>query len=132
MIRLYLGKDGYLRRHVPGRGKMLEHRYVMELLIGRVLAPGEEVHHVNGDKSDNRPGNLTLYDSRRSHAREHRRIDRTRVLELYEKGLGTQAIADLLGIGHATATRIVREAGVSRSRSDAQRARHWPTRLESA
>lgn len=49
---------------VVGRDKwILEHRYVMEQQLGRKLLSNENIHHINGDTLDNRPGNLELWVS---------------------------------------------------------------------
>jgi len=52
--------EGYRRIHVGGR-RVLEHVHVMEQMLGRRLAPGENVHHKNGVKDDNAPANLELW-----------------------------------------------------------------------
>lgn len=55
-----------------GRGRRkLAHRAVMEWHLGRALGESEVVHHVNGDKLDNRIENLELLAGQSSHMRKH-------------------------------------------------------------
>lgn len=39
---------------------IFEHRLVMAEMLGRALLPGETVHHIDGDRSNNDPSNLQL------------------------------------------------------------------------
>lgn len=55
------GTSGYVRQYVEGRGTLLQHRVVMEAKLGRRLERGENVHHINGIRDDNRPENLELW-----------------------------------------------------------------------
>lgn len=55
-------KFGYVRRRENGKW-VTQHRVVMESVIGRRLRPEESVHHRNGDRGDNRPGNLELWST---------------------------------------------------------------------
>jgi hypothetical protein len=54
--------DGYIVRSRDGRLE-LQHRTVVEERLGRYLWPDENVHHKNGDRSDNRLENLELWSS---------------------------------------------------------------------
>jgi hypothetical protein len=57
---------GYVKVKVGGKW-LLEHRYVMEQELGRPLARHEHVHHINGDKTCNQPGNLELWKGSHPH-----------------------------------------------------------------
>lgn len=62
-------KEGYVLVYKPdhpnakSNGYIGEHRYVMSEHLGRPLSRDENVHHINGDKKDNRLGNLELWNT---------------------------------------------------------------------
>lgn len=69
-----LDAHGYVRVKVlEGSGRWeKQHKLVMEAALGRKLNPGEQVHHINGVRSDNRLENLYLCASAADHnAVEH-------------------------------------------------------------
>ena len=55
-----IDSNGYRRIPVNGKHRK-EHHVVMEAMVGRPLWPWENVHHKNGKRADNRPGNLELW-----------------------------------------------------------------------
>ena len=63
----HLSKNGYFyvyfrkHPHSDKEGRIFEHRLIMEQKLGRYLYPFENVHHVNGIRSDNRIDNLELW-----------------------------------------------------------------------
>jgi hypothetical protein len=75
-IRKIVSKGNYnyavVKEHplATKHGYVLHHRIVMENYLGRFLNSNEIVHHVNGNKKDNRIENLEVHDAS-EHSRSH-------------------------------------------------------------
>lgn len=111
----HLMDSGYVRVYAPGhpeakdRGWGREHRIVAHDAFGPIPA-GHHVHHINGDRSDNRVENLVVLTPE-EHGRAHREVDRARACELYAAGMSQTQVAAALGVHSATLSRLLRDEG---------------------
>lgn len=82
---LYQRKDGY--KLIRGkREKPLEHRILAERALGRPLKRTEDVHHVDANRSNNRPSNLIVC-THAYHMSLHARMRKHPYWSQFKKGI---------------------------------------------
>lgn len=65
----FIDSGGYVNIYKPqhpnakSSGYIREHRFIMSEILERPLIKYENVHHKNGDKTDNTPNNLELWNT---------------------------------------------------------------------
>lgn len=83
----HINHQGYIHINSKGGKRKFEHRIIMEKHLGRELFSHETVHHINGDRADNRIENLELWSS--SQPPGQRITDKIKwakeILSLYDK-----------------------------------------------
>jgi len=82
---------GYITIWTPDNSRKYEHIHVAEIALGRPLQQisrghplNEVVHHINGDKTDNRPNNL-LICTHEYHTQLHHRLEASDVWPEFPK-----------------------------------------------
>jgi hypothetical protein len=69
VLQTKISNGGYAQFKDPKTGLWtLTHRRVAEKKVGGHFFAGYEVHHIDGDKRDNRPSNLTIMSKAEHHA----------------------------------------------------------------
>lgn len=72
-LRTRINSSGYMQFKDPNTGQWtLTHRRVAEKKVGGRIFTDHEVHHIDGDKTNNRPSNLTVV-SKAAHRSIHRK-----------------------------------------------------------
>lgn len=75
-------QNGYILVYAPDHlradagGYVREHIMVAEQILGRLLEPGEVVHHEDKDGYNNDPGNLRIFPSASAHSKYHQALRR--------------------------------------------------------
>lgn len=69
-----IDKQGYVRFTEDPSRTAWEHIRIAEKMLGRTLGKSEQIHHINGDKTDNRESNLLILRSNKDHRIVHSKL----------------------------------------------------------
>jgi len=117
----YVRKDGYVAIKTGIRSYQLEHRVIAEKALGRQLASDEQVHHLNGNKQDNRIENLQVLTNA-DHQRLHgHAITRSKLVTLTCQVCG---VAYKKKPGRVSESRYCSIACLGKHNGELSRARH--------
>lgn len=113
-----LQKNGYLTITI-GNKRRYVHRMVMEEYLGRPLKSEEFVHHINGDKTDNRIENLVI-TSNQEHMRHHAKEnglgkDNKGVSPINKTPQATIELIRIMATNGSSTTEICKATGISRT-----------------
>ena len=112
--RRYMTDAGYILLRKRGHpnadcnGRIPEHRFLMSEYLGRPLLKSEIVHHLNGQRDDNRLENLVLLSKS-----DHQRLHETGTDRKERMATAAKKVRDLCGVGMSQAE-MGRNLGVSR------------------
>jgi hypothetical protein len=108
----YRSSHGYWRlRWLVGNRQYVE-VYEHRVKDG-VVTESDHVHHINGDKADNRPENLAPISAAAHASEHHRRLDYDEVVRLYESGMTTVEVAGVLGCYPSAVSGALKKMGVA-------------------
>ena len=103
---------GYRVTSINGRLQKV-HRIIMAEHLCRPLLRSEVVHHINGDKANNRLENLQIV-THRDHSVRHneRKWNVENAINLRRRGLSLKAVADIIGVSRTNLTKALNARGV--------------------